>query len=63
VRASGDDVDGGETNIEVTYRAALTDWLTLQPNVQYVINPGTNPALDDDLLIGLRFETGYGFTF
>ncbi len=56
-------MDGGETNIEVTYRAALTDWLTLQPNVQYVINPGTNPALDDDLLIGLRFETGYGFTF
>jgi porin len=48
-----------ETNIELTYRAALTPWLTLQPDVQYVINPGGNPALRNALLVGLRVEVGF----
>lgn len=48
-----------ETNIELTYRAALAPWLTLQPDVQYVINPGARPALNDALVIGLRAELGF----
>jgi porin len=44
-----------EINVELTYRFALTDWLALQPNAQYVVNPSGDPALRDALAIGLRF--------
>jgi porin len=50
-----------ETVIEATYEALITGWLTLQPDVQYVINPnagipngfGSTP-LPNALVIGLR---------
>ncbi len=45
---------GGETNVELTYSAQLTDWLMLQPDIQYIRNPSADPALDDALVIGLR---------
>jgi len=51
--------DSHETSIELTYRAPVTDWLTLQPDIQYIINPGTDPALDNALVILLRFELSY----
>lgn len=44
-----------EINVELTYRFALTSWLALQPNAQYVVNPSGDPALRDALAIGLRF--------
>jgi porin len=58
----GDFLDRRETNIELTYRGAVTDWLTLQPNIQYVRNPGTDPGLDDAFVVGLRFEMGWGWS-
>lgn len=45
-----------ETAIELTYRVQALSWLALQPDLQYIINPGTDPSLDDAWLIGLRFE-------
>jgi porin len=51
-----------ETVLEATYLATLTNWLTLQPDLQYVINPGaggvpgpfgTRP-LPNALVIGMR---------
>ena len=30
----------GETTVELTYLAAIGSWLTLQPDLQYVIHPG-----------------------
>jgi porin len=56
---AGEASDRAETNIELTYRAALTPWLTLQPDVQYVINPSGNPVLRNALLVGLRVEVGF----
>jgi porin len=50
-----------ETVIELTYRAPLTQWLTLQPNAQYVLNPGADSALDHALAVGLRIELGWSF--
>lgn len=58
--AAGMPEDKREINIELTYRAPVTDWLTLQPDVQYIVNPGTHPDLRDALVIGLRFELGFG---
>jgi porin len=51
---------GAETVVELTYRAPLTKWLTVQPNLQYVLNPGTDPELGNALAFGLRVELGFG---
>lgn len=53
--------DSHETTIELTYSAQITDWLRLQPDLQYIVNPGANPALDDAWVIGLRFEVGSSY--
>ena len=43
-----------ETVIELTYERAIDDRLTVQPDVQYVINPGWDRALDNALVAGVR---------
>lgn len=57
--AAGTRVERRETAIELTYRIQVNSWLALQPDVQYIINPGTDPALDNALVMGLRFELAY----
>ncbi len=57
--AAGMAEDKREFNVELTYRAPINDWLAVQPDVQYIINPGTHPALRNALAIGLRFEIGF----
>ena len=46
----------GETVFELTYRRSVLPFLTLQPNVQYVLSPSADPAIDDALVFGLRAE-------
>ena len=58
--ADGSFAESRETSLELTYRAQVTPWLALQPNIQYVINPGTDPALEDALVVGLRAEIALG---
>lgn len=57
--ANGVAVDPHETALELTYRAQLTDWLAIQPDFQYVINPGLDPARDDAVVVGVRFELAF----
>lgn len=45
-----------ETAYEITYKAALRDWLNVQVDVQRVENPGTDPAIADATLVGMRTE-------
>ncbi|MEE1563177.1 MAG: carbohydrate porin, partial [Alphaproteobacteria bacterium] len=47
-----------EINLEFTYHAPILPWLALQPDLQYVINPGAgaNGDLGDAVVLGLRFE-------
>lgn len=59
VRLSGGETDPAETTLELTYRAELLPWLTLQPDVQYVINPGGDRGLKNALVTGLRIEIGF----
>jgi porin len=57
-------VRSGETFIEATYQFQLTAWLQLQPDFQYVFNPGggiANPnrpgqPVKDEAVIGLRIN-------
>ena len=55
----GDRVGAREVIVEATYRAPVTRWLTLQPDLQYVINPGGRPSQDNALILGLRAEFGF----
>jgi len=54
----GLDVDDHEISFELTYRAQITPWLYLHPDVQYVINPGIGlrGAAGHATTVGLRFE-------
>jgi porin len=55
-------VQGTEALIELTYQAQVTPWLILQPDLQYVVNPGggvLDPAdpthnLRNELVVGTR---------
>ena len=50
-----------EIAVELTYRAPVTNFLTVQPNVQYVVGPNADPALRDALAFGFRVEIGRKF--
>lgn len=72
-RAGGLDVDSGlqkrgtEGLIELTYQAQVLPWLVVQPDAQYVVNPGggvLNPSdstqnLRDELVVGARVITTF----
>lgn len=44
---------------EATYRAQMTPWLIVQPNIQYVIHPGTDAQIKNATVLGVRFETSW----
>ncbi|TPV58966.1 carbohydrate porin [Aestuariibacter sp. GS-14] len=48
-----------ETNIEMTYQATIGEQIILQPDIQYIINPGNLKQRENALVFGLRAQ----FTF
>ena len=60
ILAGGGSPAGSETEIELTYRFSLGDNLALQPDLQYVINPGGTGAVKNALVLGIRLEIGFG---
>lgn len=57
--AQGASVESAEVAIELSYRMQLTPWLSLQPDLQYVIHPGFDPDVDDALVLGARAELSF----
>ena len=53
---AGSIVRNGELTVEITYRAQLTPWLAIQPNIQQIIQPGADAAIRDATVIGTRIE-------
>lgn len=53
-RVNHPDTEAAETSLELTYARNLSQWLQIQPNVQWIINPSGNPASDNALVFGLR---------
>lgn len=43
-----------ETVIEMTYQLAVTDWLSLQPDLQYITNPGGTDHTANAFVAGCR---------
>ena len=52
-------VAAGETAIELTYVAQFGAWLTVQPDVQYVLSPGGTRATLNALVPGLRIGVSH----
>ena len=48
-----------EQILELTYSAQLTPWLSIQPDVQYIIHPGASNALSDEWALGLRASIAF----
>lgn len=48
-----------ETNVELTWHIPVGEHLTIQPVLQYVIDPDTDPAIDDAMVLGVRFELSF----
>lgn len=55
---AGTPSDAREVILEATYKFVIADWLSVQPDLQYVINPGGQRAIGDATVIGLRFRIG-----
>ena len=52
-------IDSSEITLEFTYLIQVTPWFTIQPDLQYVINPGVDPALNNALALGTRFTVSF----
>ncbi|MFO1076509.1 MAG: carbohydrate porin [Planctomycetota bacterium] len=50
---------GDETAFELFYKLQLTPAISLKPDLQFIVDPGGDPTVDDALVGTLRFE----FTF
>jgi len=55
-RQANQPVSKSEIVLEFTHSLSLHPALNLQPDIQYVINPGTDPTRSDALVIGGRLE-------
>lgn len=43
-----------EYEVEVDYGLQLTPWMNVQPNVQYVVNPGGDKERNDVVILGMK---------
>lgn len=56
---AGRPVDRAETAIELSYSAAISPWMVLQPELQYVRHPGTVPVRGDAFILGLVVQMAF----
>jgi porin len=50
---------GFEMMLELTYEFALTPWLTVQPDAQYIIAPSGTSDIPDALVLGLQVSVNF----
>ncbi len=55
---AGSPVTTAELAIELTYRAQFTPWLSVQPDFQHIIHPGTQINVENATTFGTRIEVG-----
>lgn len=53
-RRDGTPVKDAEIALGMTYAINVTPELLVQPDIQYIINPGMDPSIDNALVIGVR---------
>lgn len=52
-------IDNWEINLEFSNRIMINKWLYFQPDIQYVLNPGSDPANNNALTVGMRIEVSF----
>jgi porin len=57
----GNVIGASELSFEATYRAKINDWVTIQPDVQYIESAGFSRTLKNPLVFGIHFEVGHVF--
>ncbi len=55
----GVDPSAAETAFEITYSDNVTPFLTVQPDVQMVVNPAGDTGRDPVVVVGLRVRFKY----
>ena len=55
-RTVGIAVDDAEIALEMAYSIHISPEMIIQPDIQYIINPDTNPAIRDAFVVGARLE-------
>jgi porin len=45
--------------LELAYRSPITSWLNIQPDLQYVFNPNTDPRVANALVCLIRIEIAF----
>ncbi len=51
---AGERFERAETVLEGIYLAQLGEFFQLEPNLQWIVNPGMDPAVENALVLGLR---------
>ncbi len=49
-------VNAAETAIELSYLAQIASWVSVEPDIQYVIHPNTDPRITNALVGQIRLE-------
>lgn len=49
----------GETAIEANYRIAVTPWLSIMPDVQYIVKPSGNSNIQNAVVLGAQLEVTF----
>ena len=49
-------LERAETTLEASYLITPKPWLSLQPDLQYVIDPSTDSSIDNALILGMRVQ-------
>jgi len=48
-----------EATLEVTYQVTLNDWVSIQPDLQFIMNPGATGTTRNAAVAGLRFNVAF----
>jgi porin len=51
--------DWSETAIELVYSFQVTPWFALQPEIQFILNPGMEKSINDAFSFGVRSEISF----
>lgn len=57
--AQGLSADRVETAFEASYQARITPWLGLQPDLQWIVSPDTDPRIPNALAMGIRVQLSF----
>lgn len=58
-RQAGQRAGRSEVTLELAYRSSVTSWLNVQPDLQYVFNPNTDPRVANALVCMIRIEVSF----